>query len=168
MPLIECPMCGKMISPNAESCPNCGEPMKKNNENDMYCLVLNKIGDESNLKSKLLEVLGCNASIVYEIEKNLPFLLLDNVNIEKAQKYKSIFEGTNSNIQIIPKKECMLKMKYIPKFENENTIKCPNCKSTNVKKIGGLSKAGSVALFGVFAMGKVSKTYQCNKCGYRW
>lgn len=27
--LIKCPMCGKMISPNAEVCPNCGEPIKK-------------------------------------------------------------------------------------------------------------------------------------------
>lgn len=26
--LIECPMCEKMISPNASSCPNCGEPME--------------------------------------------------------------------------------------------------------------------------------------------
>ncbi|WML37465.1 hypothetical protein [Clostridium sp. OS1-26] len=50
----------------------------------------------------------------------------------------------------------------------KNSIKCPNCKSPNVKKISGLSKAGSVALFGIFALGKVSKTYECNSCGYRW
>lgn len=48
---------------------------------------------------------------------------------------------------------------YIP------VIECPYCHSTNTNKISGISKAGSVALFGVFAMGKVSKNYHCNQCG---
>jgi predicted RNA-binding Zn-ribbon protein involved in translation (DUF1610 family) len=49
-----------------------------------------------------------------------------------------------------------------------STIKCPTCKSPDVEKISGLSKAGSVALWGVFAIGKVSKTYRCKKCGAQW
>lgn len=44
-------------------------------------------------------------------------------------------------------------------------VTCPYCQSTNTTKISNLSKAGSVALFGVFAMGKVSKNYHCNSCG---
>lgn len=39
MPLIQCPMCQKSISPNAVACPNCGEPIAKNNStsnNDFY------------------------------------------------------------------------------------------------------------------------------------
>ena len=47
---------------------------------------------------------------------------------------------------------------YIP------VIECPYCHSTNTNKISGISKAGSVALFGVFAMGKVSKQWHCNSC----
>ncbi|MCM1416374.1 MAG: hypothetical protein NC430_10680 [bacterium] len=49
--------------------------------------------------------------------------------------------------------------------QNDTTLRCPYCKSANVKKISGMSKAGSVALFGVFAAGKVSKNYHCNQCG---
>ena len=55
--------------------------------------------------------------------------------------------------------------------ENKNirhstpTITCPYCKSTDCKKISGLSKAGSVALWGVFALGKTTKQWHCNKCG---
>ncbi|WP_346683911.1 hypothetical protein [Anaerostipes butyraticus] len=45
-----------------------------------------------------------------------------------------------------------------------NKVKCPYCGSKDVKKISGLSKAGSVAMFGVFAMGKVSKQWHCNNC----
>lgn len=44
------------------------------------------------------------------------------------------------------------------------TITCPYCQSTNTSKISNMSKAGSVALFGVFAMGKVSKQWKCNNC----
>ena len=43
-------------------------------------------------------------------------------------------------------------------------IKCPYCNSTNTKKISTLSKAGSVALWGVFALGKASKEWHCNNC----
>lgn len=46
----------------------------------------------------------------------------------------------------------------------KSTIKCPYCQSTNTKKISGLSKAGSVALFGIFALGKTTKQWHCNDC----
>ena len=45
------------------------------------------------------------------------------------------------------------------------TITCPYCKSTNTKKISGLSKAVNVGLFGIFALGKTTKQWHCNKCG---
>ncbi len=44
------------------------------------------------------------------------------------------------------------------------TITCPYCKSTDCKKISGLSKAGSVALWGIFALGKTTKRWHCNNC----
>lgn len=44
------------------------------------------------------------------------------------------------------------------------SVECPYCHSTDTKKISGLSKAGSIALFGVFALGKTSKQWHCNQC----
>lgn len=44
------------------------------------------------------------------------------------------------------------------------TITCPYCQSTNTKKISGLSKAVSVGLFGIFALGKTTKQFHCNSC----
>ena len=32
MSLVECPSCGKDISPNATSCPGCGEPLIEDHE----------------------------------------------------------------------------------------------------------------------------------------
>lgn len=54
------------------------------------------------------------------------------------------------------------------KQQESGKPKCPTCNSTNLKKISGLSKAGSVALWGVFAAGRTSKTWHCNKCGTEW
>ena len=44
------------------------------------------------------------------------------------------------------------------------TVSCPYCQSTNCKKISGLSKAGSVAMWGIFALGKTTKQWHCNNC----
>lgn len=55
-----------------------------------------------------------------------------------------------------------------PASLNSNIPKCPTCQSTNVEKISLKSKIGKVALVGIFAIGKVSKTFKCNACGYRW
>lgn len=52
--------------------------------------------------------------------------------------------------------------------ENKNVPKCPTCQSVNIKKISGLSKIGNVVLWGVFAVGKVSKQWHCNNCGSEW
>jgi primosomal protein N' len=48
------------------------------------------------------------------------------------------------------------------------SIKCPTCKSANIHKISTGSKVGSAIMFGVFSVGKLTKTFQCNDCRYRW
>ena len=45
-----------------------------------------------------------------------------------------------------------------------NQTHCIYCNSTDVRKISNLSKAGSVALFGIFSQ-KVKKQWHCNNCG---
>lgn len=66
---------------------------------------------------------------------------------------------------------CVVKInKYKPNVNPEInrtasvTVKCPYCQSTNTRKISNVSKAGSVAVFGVLAAGKVVKEWHCNDC----
>ena len=49
------------------------------------------------------------------------------------------------------------------KVEEDNKVHCPYCNSTNVNKISGLSKAGSIAMFGIFSR-KAHKQWHCNNC----
>lgn len=52
-------------------------------------------------------------------------------------------------------------------LQNDTTPRCPNCRSSKIQKIGGLERAGSVAMFGMFSK-KINKSFKCNKCGYTW
>ena len=54
------------------------------------------------------------------------------------------------------------------KIKTDNRLKCPTCGSAKVIRIPGLSKATWVALQGVYSIGKISKTFQCMNCGYKW
>lgn len=47
-------------------------------------------------------------------------------------------------------------------------ITCPNCRSGNVQRIRMESKVGAAVLFGVFAMGRLTKTWECNDCKFKW
>jgi len=49
-----------------------------------------------------------------------------------------------------------------------NKPRCPTCGSTNIERISFKSKVGKVALFGVFAIGRVAKSYKCNHCKHQW
>lgn len=51
---------------------------------------------------------------------------------------------------------------------SENKPKCPSCGSMNIEKISLKNKVGAGALFGVFAIGHVAKTFRCNNCKYKW
>ena len=52
-----------------------------------------------------------------------------------------------------------------PKTEKS---KCPSCGSLDFKKISLKNKIGAGAVFGVFSIGHIAKTFKCNKCGYKW
>lgn len=47
--------------------------------------------------------------------------------------------------------------------QRSNQVSCPYCKSTNVRKIGIVSRGVSVGLFGL-ASKKIGKQWHCNQC----
>jgi hypothetical protein len=53
------------------------------------------------------------------------------------------------------------------KEANVSKPKCSTCQSENIQKISAMTKAGSVALWGIFSQ-KVKKQWHCNSCGSEW
>lgn len=45
--------------------------------------------------------------------------------------------------------------------------KCPTCGSTNIRKISGVERGASIAVFGLFSK-KINKSFKCGNCGYTW
>lgn len=82
------------------------------------------------------------------------------------QSYKKILLINNSEFGECTKCGTLTysKMPTQKTYNSTPIVKCPYCNSTNTKKISEMSKAASVAVFGVFAMGKVSKQWHCNNC----
>lgn len=154
MALIVCPECGKEVSDKSEVCIHCGYPL---------------INTKCNING-----------VIYDFKEELPIALL-----EKTDDYVSVYgkirrktsltlADTGDLIRIIKEIQAIPET-FTPKFPLENRgkiygdpkekdIVCPYCHSKDTKKISNLSKAGSVALFGVFALGKTSKQWHCNNC----
>lgn len=123
--LIQCPMCERMISPNAYSCPQCGEPMKepikepiKEQTSEQIVVAIFPIA-ESDLG--LYEVILSDAGtmtievikVVQEITnssfgeaKNLvdfaPSIIFSEVTIEVAQSHLTELEVSGAHCQIVP------------------------------------------------------------------
>lgn len=53
---------------------------------------------------------------------------------------------------------------YIDTSNTNKSVECPYCHSMNTKKISNITKAGGVAMFGIFSQ-KVKHQWHCNSCG---
>lgn len=48
-----------------------------------------------------------------------------------------------------------------------DTLHCPTCGSTNIKKLDVVDRAVSVGFFGIFS-NKINKSFKCKDCGCTW
>lgn len=50
---------------------------------------------------------------------------------------------------------------------SSNTIKCPTCNSTKVKRISSTAKVAGAVAFGLLSKTARSQ-FRCENCGYKW
>ncbi|MBZ9616803.1 ribosomal protein L7/L12 [Clostridium estertheticum] len=173
--LIKCPMCDKDISPNAVSCPNCGEPMKlqpqetiKMEEHSCYNLVLESCTQKIKTIKLIRQSTGLGLKEAKEVTDFVPSTFMFNVDINKVNKIKQDFEAIGAKVNLVGGTNT-INIESTPNYvAKDNLIKCPNCKSVNCNKISGASKAVSAGIWGIFSVGKLTKTWECKSCGYRW
>lgn len=77
--------------------------------------------------------------------------------------YKEIKYPNNKNNIICTSRQSQIAQANAQAQDWLNKVHCPYCNSTNCKKISGVSKATSVAMFGIFSQ-KVKKQWHCNNC----
>ena len=60
-----------------------------------------------------------------------------------------------------------LKQQENSKPKEDNTLRCPTCNDTKVKKISATSKVVGASMFGLFSKTARSQ-FKCEQCGYKW
>lgn len=155
MALIACPECGKEVSDKSEVCIHCGYPLI-----NTKCNINGVIYDfKEELPIALLEKTDDYVSAMGKIRKKTSLTLMD------ADDLVNIIREIKAIPEIFTPKYPLEDREKLYENSKEKSIECPYCHSKDTKKISNISKAGSVALFGVFALGKTSKQFHCNQCG---
>lgn len=150
MALIKCPECDKEVSDKSKVCIHCGYPLI-----NTECVIDGKVYDLSDAMTIILS--GELVKGIKEIREKTSLGLPEaKVLAEEIRSIKEIPKTYN------PQSDTQ---KEVSKNTVEQqTITCPYCKSTDVKKITVASKVAHTAVFGIFSMGRNCKQWHCNNC----
>lgn len=139
-------------------------------EAENFCRIIAKNLTIEQAK-QITEIFGDNGFTLYLHDsndkligwkKNLNMPLQHNPPKDHYCDKPLLSESNRIDVSVPEKVEPYVSVKRQPPTKPQ--VECPYCHSTNTKKISGMSKAGSVALFGIFALGKTSKQWHCNEC----
>lgn len=136
-------------------CNKCGRFYVAGETNDIGC-----IDNFKNCGGKMLDT-GMKFDeylIVSKISKDRTFL---NAMIDLKEKDPIEFQLKISQFKT------QVQQQESIKTQNDNTPRCPHCKSINIKSISGLNRGASVAMWGIFSK-KINKSFECKQCGYTW
>lgn len=151
MSLINCPECGKEISDKAKMCPNCGyqnENVKKNYYEKFASYICDNCGEGLDIHDTDIR----NEYFCPKCNSQMYYLMSSIVDQNTGKQIETYFdESRNIGYRAL-------------ESNTKSSITCPYCSSFNTKKISGLSKVGSVAMWGIFSQ-KVRKQWHCNNCG---
>lgn len=162
MALVKCPDCGGEVSDKAKQCIHCGCPIGA-----ILCANVNtvcRINDrEYDFSDALVLAVSDdiveNAGAIGNIRRKTSLTLTDGADlVDIIKERKSVPETFTPRYPLEDREKLYGSQKSI-------SVSCPYCQSTNTRKISGLSKAGSVAVWGFLATSKVSKQWHCNSCG---
>ena len=168
MALIKCIECGKEFSNRAKSCPNCGCPIEE---------IINNIGKIT----IMLDDKEYDVTHIVELINNDKFneaadllqeqLDKDGFGSDDADYICEAIEDGNFSPWVYDQELGHLTYTKAsaptPQEPAQNIPHCPNCNSTNIKRITTGSRMLSGLTLGILSS-NVGKTYQCNNCKYKW
>ena len=149
-------------------CPKCGDVTIEFDENEHSCItckntqMINTGKDSKYFRDK------------YFAGKEMCDELLFKYNTAEEVRKEFFYGNSVYNVKAIKKRE-ELRQRVIAKnlketgsIQTDNIPKCPTCGSADIEKISGTNKVASAAMFGVFSLGHISKTFKCKNCGMKF
>lgn len=116
---------------------------------------------------QLLSENGFNLNALQTPTSEFPPGFLEEYMSETKKIRERYYIGGREKIAVITVDSDHKKMMARYEAMQPKAIKCPNCQSTNVDKIGALERGASVAMLGI-ASGKIGKNFKCKSCGNIW
>lgn len=136
-----------------KKCLKCGQIIGCCKENDLI-----HTGNNCNGNLEPVGISWDELSIIEDISSDDDFL---NAMIDLKEKDPIEFQLKMSQFKT------QVQQQESVKTQNDNTPRCPHCKSTNIKSISGLNRGASIAMWGIFSK-KINKSFECKQCGYTW
>lgn len=134
------------------------------------CDKCGEIGLCSDTENLVDKVNNCNGNLIKvnitEEEFDILCDISEDNNFLQAMidlKEKDIIEYNLKMSQF----KSQLEQQKSSRTQNDNTPRCPHCKSTNIKSISALNRGASIAMWGVFSK-KINKSFECLNCKYTW
>lgn len=156
MSLIKCLECGKEISDKATVCIHCGCPIKKDKNlhtTKKFVYMCMSTSCLSNPFKEFDEYKG-RIQVCPDCGKQLEYYETEIIDNDTNLVVKRSVEESHENM-------------HNTSSQLSNMPKCPTCSSTNVKKIGSISKVAGAVTLGIYS--KTAKSqFKCNSCGYKW
>lgn len=174
--LIECPMCEKMISPNAEACPNCGEPMVKKIEKELVEQPKRSRYPRINYDIKLIEYKCPLRSITTiisrytdysfteakELIENSSKIIATRLNEYQTKTMISDLDNVGAIIEVFESGteiEELSNLRLLMNSESEkieidnrnDVVKCPKCRSSSISANNKGFGVGKAAVGAVIA-----------------
>lgn len=146
-----CPKCKMNFSDEFDECVYCGEDLK-----DGIIETEDTVSEKSISELSDTEILEKYSDYRKRIEKQTGRQMTDFEFLSGIREARRDSLNHQAETYFASNKEA-----------NVNKPKCPTCQSENIQKISTMTKAGSVALWGIFSQ-KIKKQWHCNSCGSEW
>ena len=146
-----CPKCKMNFSDEFDECVYCGEDLK-----DGIIETEDTVPEKSISELSDTEILEKYSDYRKRIEKQTGRQMTDFEFLSGIREARRDSLNHQAETYFTSNKET-----------NVNKPKCLTCQSENIQKISAMTKAGSVALWGIFSQ-KIKKQWHCNSCGSEW
>lgn len=163
---IICNNCGESIPFGMQKCNRCSFDLAIRPTKSSITITDYDVKDASELIYSISYLTGIDQSKITYGLQSTPYTIAKNLTFDELNRYINELSDLNAEFEIYCESN---PQQQKPEQKHKHTIHCPNCGSTNVKKISTTKRLFSAELFGL-ASSSIGKQFQCmeKNCGYKW